>query len=191
MIGEKHELRVAMFSIRIVKRCNRFTCNIYVIIVAFCQLWISSLNDDWLIDFQIEWLIDWLTLYMRHVCNCACWPMPIFLAGALIYMKYILLDTTVARLLYASLVGPGLSNADPWARMNEIIRKIVRMMMQWFKEVLAVYCNIVQSHSDFLQHLLDSADFTSDSNNVKSATENGGHSEKPKSTGSLWLCIHL
>jgi len=29
---------VAMFSFCIVGRCNRFTCNIYVITVAFCQL---------------------------------------------------------------------------------------------------------------------------------------------------------
>ena len=34
----------------IVRRCNWFTCNIYVITVAFCQLWISSLNDYWLIN---------------------------------------------------------------------------------------------------------------------------------------------
>ena len=45
-----------MFSPRIVRR---FIFNLYVITVAFCQLWISSLNDYWLIARLIEWLIDW------------------------------------------------------------------------------------------------------------------------------------
>ena len=45
---------VARFSPCFERRCKQFTCNLYVIIIAFCQLWISSWNIYWLIDLLIH-----------------------------------------------------------------------------------------------------------------------------------------
>ena len=63
---------VAMFSPYILRQCNRFTCNIYVITVVFCQLWISSLNDYWLlfIDYTRICFMCVISPFFGHCICC-------------------------------------------------------------------------------------------------------------------------